>query len=58
MLELKCDVCHRKLQEPGALIFSPPTKVGWLVEKYHICADCWPAIDALLNREPGERTNV
>jgi hypothetical protein len=58
MLELKCDLCDRQLQEPGALVFSPPTQEAWLVEKYHICADCWPAIDALLNGEPGESTDV
>jgi hypothetical protein len=48
MLKLKCDRCQRELSEPGALIFSPPTGEAWLVEKYHICADCWPAIVAPL----------
>ena len=44
MLELKCDLCHRDLEEPGALVFSPPKDDGWTVAKYHVCAECWPAI--------------
>jgi hypothetical protein len=58
MLELKCDMCDRELQEPGALIFSPPTNEVWLVEKHHVCTDCWPALDALLKSKPGEPTDV
>jgi hypothetical protein len=58
MLELKCDICDQTLQEPGALIFSPPTKEAWIVEKYHVCADCWPAVVALLKNEAGEAGNV
>jgi hypothetical protein len=52
MLELKCDKCGRELREPGALILSPPTTKEWLVEKYHVCADCWPAVSALLKETP------
>ena len=48
MLNLKCDKCGRELTQPGALVFSPPTGDGWLVEKYHVCADCWPALVAEL----------
>lgn len=44
MLDLKCDRCGRELKEPGALAFSPPKDDGWLVEKYHLCVDCWQAI--------------
>jgi DNA-directed RNA polymerase subunit RPC12/RpoP len=44
MLDLKCDQCGRELQEPGALVFSPPKGQGWLVEKYHLCVDCWAQI--------------
>jgi hypothetical protein len=50
MLKLECDLCHQELKEPGALIFSPPTSEAWIVEKYHVCADCWPAIVALLKK--------
>ena len=48
MLELKCDKCGRELTEPGALVFSPPKSEAWIVKKYHVCADCWPALVALL----------
>jgi hypothetical protein len=48
MLELKCDKCGRELNQPGALLFSPPTGNGWLVEKYHLCHDCWLATVALV----------
>ena len=54
MLELKCDICHNKLQNPGALIFSPPTMEAWIVEKYHICPNCWPTVMALLKTDERE----
>jgi hypothetical protein len=50
MLEIQCDKCGKELQKPGALIFSPPTGDGWLVEKYHLCADCWLRVAELINR--------
>jgi hypothetical protein len=53
MLGLKCDRCGGSLTEPGALVFSPPMSERWLVEKYHVCADCWPHVAALL-RMPRE----
>jgi hypothetical protein len=58
MLELKCDMCGRELAAPGALVFSPPVNEGWLVEKYHVCADCWPEVVALLKEKAGEAGNV
>ena len=51
MLELQCDICNRTLQEPGALIFSPPPKESWIVEKYHVWIDCWPKVAALLKKQ-------
>ena len=53
VLELQCDICNRTLQEPGALIFSPPPKESWIVEKYHVCIDCWP-VAALLKRQTSD----
>ena len=41
MLELKCDRCGAPLKQPGALMFSPPAGNQGLVEKYHLCVDCW-----------------
>src|SRR4051794_9748146 len=51
MLELRCDVCQREMQEPRALVFSPPTTDAWIVEKYHVCTNCWPTIRGLLKDE-------
>jgi hypothetical protein len=48
MLELRCDICRKQLQEPGGLLFSPPVKDGWVVEKYHVCVDCWPRVAAMV----------
>ncbi|MGD9723933.1 MAG: hypothetical protein AB7O59_20505 [Pirellulales bacterium] len=58
MLELKCNRCGATLTRPGALVFSPPVGQEWLVEKYHVCAECWTALrrqiqaDGEENREP------
>jgi hypothetical protein len=49
MLTIQCDKCHLELREPGALVFSPPTTETWLVEKYHICIECWSEVAALLH---------
>jgi hypothetical protein len=47
MLDLKCDKCGAQLQQPGALAFSPPREEASLVEKYHLCVDCWLQISAM-----------
>lgn len=44
MPALHCDICQKELQQPGGLVFSPPTNGAWLVEKYHVCAACWPEL--------------
>lgn len=46
MLELRCDRCGDELNQPGALLFSPPRDDGWLVEKYHLCVECYAKIAA------------
>ena len=56
MLQLKCDRCGRELREPGALVFSPPTSEAWIVEKYHVCADCWPIVLAILEEPADEQS--
>lgn len=47
-LEFHCDRCRELLEEPGALLFSPPgTTMGFgLVEKLHLCKKCWYIIRA------------
>ncbi len=39
-LNIKCDKCGKELDEPGALVFSPPSN-NKDVMKYHICKTCW-----------------
>ena len=41
------------MEEPGALAFSPPDKKvvdKMVVDKYHICVDCWPEIRRIFER--------
>lgn len=40
-LYIDCDRCGSELNEPSALVFSPPSKFGNAVTKYHICEDCF-----------------
>jgi hypothetical protein len=43
-----CDLCGETLEEPGALVFSPPDEHG-AVSKYHVCkCKCWQAVRELL----------
>lgn len=35
-----CDICGRELNEPGALVFSPPDVKG-KVNKCHVCVGCY-----------------
>jgi hypothetical protein len=44
MLAITCDPCHAEFEQPGALLFSPPTAQNWLIETYHLCAKCWAEI--------------
>jgi len=39
MLDIKCYKCGKDLEEPGALIFSPPKDNR--VDKIHLCIICW-----------------
>jgi hypothetical protein len=43
-----------ELDQPGALVFSPPMTESWIVEKYHLCAKCWSVVAALLHNEKPE----
>lgn len=40
-LYIDCNKCGLSLDEPGALVFSPPSKFGSAVTKYHICESCF-----------------
>ena len=52
MIKVKCYKCKKELNEPGALLFSPPIyikgRVNWgteeaqlAVDKFHICVRCY-----------------
>lgn len=47
-MTFNCYRCGHALNEPGALVFSPPRK-PWsrgLVVKYHLCRYCWKALQS------------
>ena len=50
MLILYCNICGRELEEPGALLFSPPDKYGQTL-KYHLCKKCYQKLSWLINSE-------
>lgn len=45
MIEVICFMCERPLDEPGAVLLTPPATTGpdgsMLVEKMHACVECW-----------------
>lgn len=40
MIEVICNHCNKPLDQPGALMFSPPSK-SHTVRKFHLCVKCW-----------------
>ncbi len=45
MIEVNCVLCDEVLDEPGALIFSPPLQDPEQVNKFHLCVSCWEGPD-------------
>ena len=49
-LKINCYLCDAELEEPGALILSPPynedetTMYVGKIDKYHLCKRCWHKI--------------
>lgn len=41
MLDFNCDSCGTRIEQPGALVFSPP--IASTVRKYHVCLACFKA---------------
>lgn len=42
MLDITCDRCPEPLEEPGGLLFGPPSvQRGREVEKLHLCRSCY-----------------
>lgn len=48
-LEIQCFMCDTELDEPGALLFSPPTPRG-RTTKRHLCVGCWKILDWYFKR--------
>ena len=42
-MTIHCDRCGTKLDEPGAILLSPPDDAG-MVRKFHLCRPCYGAI--------------
>lgn len=52
MVIIECDKCLKELKKPGALVFSPPSPEecqGHIVNKMHLCVECWKIIDKIIN---------
>jgi hypothetical protein len=43
-LHFNCDKCDHPINQPAALLFSPPVDDGFHVKKYHICIECYEKI--------------
>jgi hypothetical protein len=49
----KCCDCGAELDDPGALLFSPPT--GHVVFKHHLCVNCYQSVLALISARRANR---
>lgn len=45
-----CDKCHQKLQEFGALLFSPPDDKS-NVKKFHLCKNCYQELNSEIDSD-------
>lgn len=45
MLKITCNIttCKKELNEPSALVFSPPDKMN-RIYKHHICKNCYETL--------------
>lgn len=55
-MKVHCYSCGKALANPGAIIIGPPIKGNRLmslvtVHKYHICLECWPALENFIENE-------
>ena len=53
-LNIKCNNCRTELEQPGAVLVSPPAvndPQQMAVNKYQLCGNCWVIVhDWLRNR--------
>lgn len=49
-MKIYCDACAKELDEPGALLFSPPNGVDGApkVFKWHFCVRCFEQLRSLM----------
>lgn len=40
---VRCNWCFAVLEEPGALVFTPPDKIGQCI-KIHVCVECFKRV--------------
>lgn len=48
-LTVECFMCATELDQPGALIFSPPNKAG-NTKKRHLCVECFKLLEKYFKR--------
>jgi len=57
-LDFPCKRCKGKIEEPGAIMISPPDKDDFC-KKYHICSECFPEVLRFIRGENnGNSRNV
>lgn len=49
MIAVNCFMCDAELDEPGGLLFNPPTPKG-STRKRHLCKDCWKLLEMYFDR--------
>ncbi len=52
-----CDICGKPLDEPGALLFSPPDQYSACV-KNHVCKTCYVGFAGVILRARLERSRA
>lgn len=52
MLKIQCDRCNVELDEPGALLFGPPTGNDW-TKKLHLCGPCFLVVIEFIHTSKG-----
>lgn len=52
-LAIQCFMCDTELDEPGGLLFSPPTPRG-RTTKRHLCVGCWKILEWYFKRVKDE----
>jgi len=48
-MKVFCSFCSNDMEDPGALLFSPPT-MGEDCKKYHVCTECFFNVMKILNK--------